>query len=96
MTGEKPVQFEVIAKGLRFPEGPIWMPNGDLILVEIEAGRLSRVSNEGVITTIADLGGSPNGAAIGPDGACYVCNSDIRQNKYTEKKYTFDYNYFLI
>ncbi len=75
MTGEKPVQFEVIANGLRFPEGPIWMPNGDLILVEIEAGRLSRVSNEGVIATIADLGGSPNGAAIGPDGACYVCNS---------------------
>jgi gluconolactonase len=24
---------------------------------------------------IADLGGGPNGAAIGPDGACYICNN---------------------
>ena len=69
------MSFEVIKSGLRFPEGPIWRPNGDLVLVEIEAGRLSRVSKHGEITTIADLGGGPNGAAIGPDGACYVCNN---------------------
>jgi hypothetical protein len=24
---------------------------------------------------VADLGGGPNGAAIGPDGHCYVCNN---------------------
>ena len=27
------------------------------------------------VTTVAEPGGSPNGLAIGPDGACYVCNS---------------------
>tara|TARA_B100000315_G_scaffold237750_1_gene254838 strand:- start:2470 stop:3252 length:783 start_codon:yes stop_codon:yes gene_type:complete len=27
------------------------------------------------VQVIADLGGGPNGAAIGPDGACYVCNN---------------------
>src|SRR5207302_9365832 len=27
------------------------------------------------VTVVADLGGGPNGAAIGPDGAAYVCNN---------------------
>ncbi len=75
MNADVELPFEVIARGLRFPEGPIWMSDGSILLVEIEAGRLVRVGIDGEINTIADLGGGPNGAAIGPDGACYVCNN---------------------
>lgn len=64
-----------IAKGLRFPEGPIAMPDGTIVLVEIERQTLSRVHPGGRIDVIAKLGGGPNGAAIGPDGAAYVCNN---------------------
>lgn len=64
-----------IAKGLRFPEGPIAMPDGTIVLVEIERQTLSRVHPDGRIDVIAKLGGGPNGAAIGPDGAAYVCNN---------------------
>jgi gluconolactonase len=64
-----------IASGLRFPEGPIAMPDGSIILVEIERGTLSRVNTSGNIEVIADLGGGPNGAALGPDGWIYVCNN---------------------
>lgn len=64
-----------ITSGLRFPEGPIAMPDGSIILVEIERQTLSRVSPNGEVTVIAELGGGPNGAAIGPDGRCYVCNN---------------------
>lgn len=64
-----------ITNGLRFPEGPIAMDDGSIVLVEIERGTLSRVSAEGVVSVIADLGGGPNGAAVGPDGAVYVCNN---------------------
>jgi gluconolactonase len=64
-----------MAQGLRFPEGPIAMEDGSVVLVEIARGRLSRVTPDGVIEGIAELGGGPNGAAIGPDGACYVCNN---------------------
>ena len=64
-----------IAKGLRFPEGPIAMPDGSVVLVEIERQTLSRVSPQGEVSVIAELGGGPNGAAIGPDGRCYVCNN---------------------
>ncbi|MDG2307590.1 MAG: SMP-30/gluconolactonase/LRE family protein [Candidatus Binatia bacterium] len=69
------MQFEEIVSGLRFPEGPIAMPNGDIVVVEIERGTLSRVTPEGKIEVIAETGGGPNGAAIGPDGRCYVCNN---------------------
>jgi len=67
--------FRTIAEGLQFPEGPISMPDGSVILVEIARGTLTRVTQEGRCEIIADLGGGPNGAAIGPDGACYICNN---------------------
>jgi gluconolactonase len=67
--------FRTIATGLRFPEGPIAMPDGSVVLVEIARGTLSRVSPNGAVEVIAELGGGPNGAAIGPDGKCYVCNN---------------------
>lgn len=67
--------MRTIATGLRFPEGPIAMPDGTVVLVEIERGTLSRVTPDGRTEVIAKLGGGPNGAAIGPDGAVYVCNN---------------------
>lgn len=66
--------MQTLATGLRFPEGPIAMSDGSVILVEIERGTLSRVK-DGQVTVIAELGGGPNGAAMGPDGAIYVCNN---------------------
>ena len=65
----------LVASGLEFPEGPIAMPDGSVVLVEIKRGTLSRVSPGGDVTVIAELGGGPNGAALGPDGAVYVCNN---------------------
>jgi gluconolactonase len=64
-----------VATGLRFPEGPIAMPDGSIVLVEIERQCVSRVMPDGDVRTIARTGGGPNGAAIGPDGKCYVCNN---------------------
>ena len=66
--------FALVTEGLRFPEGPIAMPDGSVLVVEIERGTLSRV-RDGEISVVADLGGGPNGAAIGPDGDCFVCNN---------------------
>ncbi len=67
--------FEVIATGLRFPEGPVWMPDGSIVLVEIEARRLTRVGVDGRLSTIAQMGGGPNGAALDPDGRIVVTNN---------------------
>ena len=64
-----------IATGLRFPEGPVALADGSVLVVEIEAARLTRVAPDGAKTTIAQHTGGPNGAAIGPDGKVYVCNN---------------------
>ena len=68
-------EVEVVAEGLRFPEGPIWLEDGSVLCVEIAAGTLTSIAPDGVRSVVADLGGGPNGAALGPDGACYVCNN---------------------
>jgi gluconolactonase len=67
-------EFTVVTQGLKFPEGPIAMPDGSVLVVEIARGTLSRVT-DGDISVVAELGGGPNGAAIGPDGHCYICNN---------------------
>jgi gluconolactonase len=67
--------MRTIAKGLLFPEGPVAMKDGTFLVVEIKRGTLSRVHPSGEVDVVADLGGGPNGAAIGPDGAAYVCNN---------------------
>jgi gluconolactonase len=68
-------EIREIASGLQFPEGPIAMPDGSVLVVEIKRGTLSRVSAQGRIEVVAETGGGPNGAAIGPDGRVYVCNN---------------------
>ncbi|MCP5432825.1 MAG: SMP-30/gluconolactonase/LRE family protein [Alphaproteobacteria bacterium] len=69
------MQLKEIAAGLLFPEGPVVMEDGSIVLVEIARGTLSRVTPNGRVHVIAELGGGPNGAAVGPDGAIYVCNN---------------------
>ena len=69
------MQFDVIAEHLAFPEGPVVLPDGSVVIVEIAAGRVTRVWGDGKTETVAVTGGGPNGAALGPDGALYVCNS---------------------
>ena len=62
----------IVATGLEFPEGPVALSNGDVVVTEIAAGRLSRVKPNGTVEVLAVTGGGPNGAALGPDGALYV------------------------
>ncbi len=67
--------FITVADGLRFPEGPVWLPDGSIVLVEIAAGRITRIAADGSRSVVATPGGGPNGLAIGPDGALYCCNN---------------------
>jgi len=64
-----------IASGLRFPEGPVWLPDGSIVLVEIAAGEITRIRPDGARERVAAPGGGPNGAALGPDGRLYVANN---------------------
>jgi len=68
-------ELREIASGLRFPEGPVALPGGDVLVCEIAAGRITRISPDGARTVAAETGGGPNGAALGPDGRLWVCNN---------------------
>jgi gluconolactonase len=70
-----PELYRVIADGLAFPEGPVVMPDGSLIVVELAAGTVRRLWGDGRSELIACPGGGPNGAQLGPDGALYLCNN---------------------
>ena len=77
--------MKTICEGLRFPEGPVALADGSVLLVEIEAGAVTRVFPDGRKVVVARPGGGPNGLAIGPDGAAYVFllkgHEDLRQDE---------------
>ena len=67
--------LETVTTGLRFPEGPVAMPDGSVILTEMFGHQLTRVAPDGSKTKVADVVGLPNGLAVGPDGFLYMCNN---------------------
>ena len=67
--------IKIMATGLGFPEGPVWMADGSVILGEISGKKVTRVAADGAKTEIGKAGGGPNGVATGPDGALHVCNN---------------------
>lgn len=69
------MNIQVVTDGLQFPEGPIAIADGSVLLVEIRRQTLTRVFPDGRQEIIAQIPGGPNGAAIGPDGRVYVVNN---------------------
>jgi gluconolactonase len=68
-------EISVVASGLRFPEGPVAMADGTVVLGEIAGAAVTRISPGGTKLPIGNAGGGPNGIAVGRDGALYVCNN---------------------
>ena len=66
--------MKILAEGLQFPEGPVVLGDGSVVLVEMRAGRIVRVAPDGQTHTVSDCGGGPNGAAIGPATAAEVAS----------------------
>lgn len=69
------MDLKILAEGLRFPEGPVALPDGSVALVEIEKRVISRVAPDGSYSVIARTGGGPNGLAAGPDNTLILCNN---------------------
>jgi len=67
--------MDIVAAGLQFPEGPVALPDGSVVLVEIARGTVTKVAADGTVSVLAEPGGGPNGLAVGPDGAYYLCNN---------------------
>src|SRR6187401_3296972 len=57
MQVEQLADVKVLATGLRFPEGPVALADGSIVLVEIEGGRVTRVRPDGAVETVGRTGG---------------------------------------
>ena len=68
-------EFVEVAKDLRFPEGPVALPDGSVVVVEMMGRCITRIMPDGTKQTVAEIAGGPNGLALGPDGALYLCNN---------------------
>jgi gluconolactonase len=69
------VDFEVLASGLGFVEGPIALPDGDVVVTSITEGGLIRISPDGSVRARIATGGGPNGLALDGRGRWYVAQN---------------------
>ena len=68
-------RLEEVCGGLLFPEGPVAMPDGSVIVTEMFGHRLTRIAPDGTKSTVAEMEGLPNGLAVGPGGDLFLCNN---------------------
>lgn len=54
-------EFTGVASGLRFPEGPVAMADGSILVGGIAAERLTRVTADGRLQQVAHVPGGPGG-----------------------------------
>ncbi len=65
----------VLASGLEFPEGPVALADGSVVVVEMFGRRVTRIAPDGSTSTVVEVSGGPNGLAAGPDGCLILCNN---------------------
>ena len=69
-----PLEFEVLASGLGFTEGPVVTPDGTVYAVDIDGGRVLRIRDK-VVDVVASPGGGPNGLALETSSTGIVANN---------------------
>ena len=79
-----------LADGLAFPESPIALDDGSVVVSEMAAGRITRVHPNGATETVAHTGGGPNGVVKLPDGRLIVCQNG--GSKFGVGPWPYDFN----
>lgn len=73
-----PSEAQVVATGIRFPEGPVWCPATDaggprLVCTSVADGTIVEIDvATGALTTVAVVGGGANAALLASDGGFLV------------------------
>lgn len=74
VTVHDPLDFEVLASGLGFTEGPVITNDGTVLAVDIDGGRILRIGGDRV-EVVATPGGGPNGLALETETTAIVANN---------------------
>lgn len=76
---EKGAQFERLAAGFRFAEGPAFSPEGFLLVSDIPNDRIVRVNLDGSTSDYLKPSEFANGLYFGPSGGLYICQEKLRR-----------------
>ncbi len=74
VTVHDPLEFDVLARGLGFTEGPAIAPNGAVYAVDIDGGRVLRIAGDAV-AVVSTPNGGPNGLALESPTTAIVANN---------------------
>jgi gluconolactonase len=66
---------ELITDGLGWPEGPMIMPDGSVVLVESYRSQVTIVGTDRKPRRLAYVSGAPNSCVLGSGGELYVCQN---------------------
>lgn len=69
------MEVSILARGLRFPEGPVVMNNGRLFFVELVGGSITEYHRDLKTITRIDTSGAPNGMMVKDDQTLIFCDS---------------------
>jgi gluconolactonase len=82
LSVEKSLEWSIFAEGFNFPEGPAFDREGNLCLVNLKGGYISRIDPAGQTDIFAYTGtatglaeSAPNGSTFHPNGDLYVADS---------------------
>ena len=75
---------EHLATGFQFTEGPVWLPEGRLLLSDIPANRIYSWSAEGGLEVWRDPSGHSNGLTLDLQGRLLACEHGNRRVSRTE------------
>lgn len=82
---------KVFADKVGFPEAPVWLPDGDLLIVEMDPskGCITRLSADGRSRSMVATTGRPNGLAL--DRHCKVWVAETNQRSLLKLQLTGQY-----
>ncbi len=69
------MNIHTLAAGIGFTEGPLWTADDRLLVVAMSRGLVVEISLDGGVVDATEVGGGPNGLAMGPDGAVWVAQN---------------------
>jgi sugar lactone lactonase YvrE len=70
------MRYEVVTAQAPLGEGPVWCPDGTLVITLISPGTVMRIRPEsGQLEPVASFPGGANSAQLASDGGFVVCNN---------------------
>lgn len=71
--------WQLVAGGFKFTEGPAVDAQGNLFFTDIPNNRIHKVDAQGKLSTFVENSAATNGLMFGPDGRLYGCQNGLKR-----------------